>query len=246
MPEVLTAGPLYLKRERSHAFLAAVPAQGGSPGERSPIPGLRRRIAFQGRPFRGLRIQRDVRRTSLSHAQANISTEEVAPPAEARLPGADEHAGRTGRPPSAAPEGPPSPGRRRLSQGKPRYVLPRAKRLTGKGDFARVMDEGRSRSDPLVILRFLANGTGHPRLGFTASRGIGTIVRRNRAKRLLREAARHMPLQGGWDLVFIARTGAADARLQDVWASVEDVLRRTPAWAGPPPPQQERNIGIGP
>jgi len=105
------------------------------------------------------------------------------------------------------------------------------------------MDEGRSRSHPLLVLRFLDNGLGYPRLGFTASRGIGSSPRRNRAKRLLREAARRMPIQGGWDIIFIARAALASAHFQDVWTAVEETLKRTPAWADPSAPDQERNNG---
>jgi ribonuclease P protein component len=53
---------------------------------------------------------------------------------------------------------------------------------------------------------------GDPRIGvgFTATKKIGGAVVRNRAKRRLREAARHLvPLLGrpGWDYVLVARLG---------------------------------------
>lgn len=59
------------------------------------------------------------------------------------------------------------------------------------------------------------------RAGFTATRKVGGAVVRNRAKRRLREAARHLlPVHGlaGVDYVFIARSGTATrpwARLLD-------------------------------
>ena len=59
------------------------------------------------------------------------------------------------------------------------------------------------------------------RIGFTATKRIGGAVTRNRAKRRLREAARHLaPLhvEPGCDYVFIARAGTVArpwARLLD-------------------------------
>lgn len=49
------------------------------------------------------------------------------------------------------------------------------------------------------------------RVGFTCSRKVGNAVIRNRAKRRLREIARHLlPIEGhpGWDYVLIGRPGS--------------------------------------
>ena len=104
--------------------------------------------------------------------------------------------------------------------------LPRELRLRHRADFARVAEEGKGRANGLVVLRFAPNTLSIPRSGFSVSKRVGTAVRRNRVKRLLREAVRNAPLKGGYDLVFIARLQSAEANYRDIKSAVEDVLRR--------------------
>jgi ribonuclease P protein component len=61
-----------------------------------------------------------------------------------------------------------------------------------------------------------------------AGKSVGTAVARNRAKRLLREAARLSApeVAPGWDLVLIARAPLADEKLQQAQAAVHSLLRR--------------------
>ncbi len=55
-----------------------------------------------------------------------------------------------------------------------------------------------------------------PRLAVVASRKVGSAVARNRAKRLMREAARQLKWKQGTDLVVIARKECAGSNAQDV------------------------------
>ncbi|HKO24830.1 MAG TPA: ribonuclease P protein component [Chloroflexota bacterium] len=107
-------------------------------------------------------------------------------------------------------------------------MLPRAHRLTKRGDFARVRHHGRSRAHPLLILVVAPNGGETTRVGLVVGKRIGTAVVRNRVKRLLREAARARLscLPAGYDIVLIARQEAAGARLGDITGALDVLLQR--------------------
>jgi ribonuclease P protein component len=101
-------------------------------------------------------------------------------------------------------------------------------RLTGQVDFQRVRRTGTSYSHPLFILVVSASELPAVRLGVGASRSMGTAVRRNRAKRRLREAFRPlMPdLPGGWDLVVVARPALLEADWSALQAAARLLVKR--------------------
>jgi ribonuclease P protein component len=112
--------------------------------------------------------------------------------------------------------------------------LPRELRLRRHADFVRIAEQGKGRSNSLVVLRFAPNALSAPRYGFSVSKRIGSSVRRNRVKRLLREAVRKVGPRTGHDMVFIARPDAATASYETVEAAVADVLRRAGLFAQAP------------
>jgi ribonuclease P protein component len=88
-----------------------------------------------------------------------------------------------------------------------RHTFPRSHRLSGKNAFARVFDEKvRESRGPLTAYAW-PNGLPHPRLGISIGRRVGIAPRRNRIKRLLREAFRmhQHDLPVGYDLVITVR-----------------------------------------
>ena len=107
--------------------------------------------------------------------------------------------------------------------------MERRYRLTGKADFQRVRRTGTSYSHPLFVAVVCANDLAGARIGVSASRSLGGAVRRNRAKRRLREAFRPFmaDVPGGWDLLVIARPALLEADWPDVQAAVRNVLRRS-------------------
>lgn len=110
--------------------------------------------------------------------------------------------------------------------------MKRQQRLRDKVRFRQVRQEGRSWAHPLLVLCALPNDLPHSRFGFTASRRVGKATARNRARRLMREAARlHLQdIEAGWDVVFIARAAIAEASFQEVAVACTRVLQRARLW----------------
>lgn len=94
-------------------------------------------------------------------------------------------------------------------------------RLRRSVDFRRVQGQGRRRTSPHLVVVWHPR-PGAARYGLAVSRKVGNAVARNRVKRWLREAIRRQSAGlTGWDVVFIARQGAAEAGWQALSAEVD-------------------------
>jgi ribonuclease P protein component len=85
--------------------------------------------------------------------------------------------------------------------------LPRARRLRSGRDFKRVFTRGRRAHGRALVVVGLRREPGEFRVGLSVSKDNGPAVRRNKIKRLLREAFRleRAGLPGGFDLVLIPK-----------------------------------------
>jgi ribonuclease P protein component len=101
-------------------------------------------------------------------------------------------------------------------------------RLRHPEDFRRVWSDGRSWVHPLFILWGMPNTLGTTRVGITASRKVGNAVIRNRARRLLRESARHLYRNtvAGWDIVLVARSALPNTMQPQVESALRSTLDR--------------------
>ena len=93
----------------------------------------------------------------------------------------------------------------------PSFRAPRALRLRRREDISAVFDAGRRITDAAVTLVGRHRGDAGPvRLGVAVAKRHGNAVRRNRLKRLCREAGRlaRPMMADGWDLMILPRAGA--------------------------------------
>jgi ribonuclease P protein component len=100
------------------------------------------------------------------------------------------------------------------------FRFPRAERLKKRADIREVFRKGQGVTCSGAKLFVLSNGLSHNRIAFTFSRKFGTAVERNRARRLGREAYRHIgyALRPGHDVVLLVYPGkdTLAARMEQV------------------------------
>jgi ribonuclease P protein component len=106
--------------------------------------------------------------------------------------------------------------------------FPKASRLLRRPHFSRVFETGLRVQGRFLTILLIPNDTGRPRLGIVASRKLGNAVKRNRAKRLIREAFRrsNSPAGRGLDVVVIPRREIFDAAYSNLEQDFRGALRR--------------------
>ena len=106
--------------------------------------------------------------------------------------------------------------------------------LRKKADFDSIYKKGKSVGDRFVVLFCRPNGLSYNRTGFLASKKVGNSVKRNRARRLMKESYRHLVAQGfipdgpqHYDFVIIARSTISGRKCAEVEKSLQSAFRRT-------------------
>lgn len=101
-------------------------------------------------------------------------------------------------------------------------------RLRRSEDFARLREQGATWANSYAVLSAAPNHLPHNRYGIITTKKLGVAVARNRAKRRLREAIRHLhpTLKPGHDVVFIVRRRVLTGDYEDLLEAVRSLLRR--------------------
>jgi ribonuclease P protein component len=110
----------------------------------------------------------------------------------------------------------------------------RAERLRRTKDIEIVREEGALLVDPHFTIRSRPNGLGLIRVAVASPRALGTAVKRNRARRRVREAIRSLLRErrdaAGTDLLVVARAPSLAAAPDDLRGAL---ARRLGAILGP-------------
>lgn len=102
--------------------------------------------------------------------------------------------------------------------------------LRKKADFQSIYNRGKSVGDRFVVLFYRPNGLVYNRTGFLASKKVGNSVKRNRARRLMKESYRHLegklPQHVHYDFIIIARNTISGKKCAEVEKSLLSAMKR--------------------
>lgn len=111
-------------------------------------------------------------------------------------------------------------------------------------DFKRLYYRGKAFVDPAFVMYVAKGRNKTTRLGITAGKKIGTAVRRNRAKRLIRAAFSSVAdrIVPGYDFVFVVRSRILDKKSHIIANSIENQLKAAGVWNGIPAIEQGADL----
>lgn len=108
------------------------------------------------------------------------------------------------------------------------FAFPRTSRLRLKREFEAVFDAGRKAATRDLVAWHSEKPDGEKKLGLMVSKKTGGAVKRNRLKRLLREAFRldKRELKEGTRLIIYPKAGCALGNLAQARKALDEVRRR--------------------
>lgn len=104
-------------------------------------------------------------------------------------------------------------------------------------EFQRAYTRGKYFVSPLLVCYVVKNRKDKLRVGITTSKKTGNAVKRNRSRRVIREAFRPLAerLPAGYDLVFVARAKTPFSKSQELRRIMEQQFRTAGILAGGKP-----------
>lgn len=99
-------------------------------------------------------------------------------------------------------------------------------RIRHRVEFQRIYDNGLRVNSRYSTVFFLPNARSAARLGIAATRKLGGAVRRNKAKRLIREVFRRNKIVMGFDVVVVPKRELIDASLSVLEADYRTLVER--------------------
>lgn len=114
---------------------------------------------------------------------------------------------------------------------RPSPRLGPAERVRSRNDFAALFRGGRRGGDKVVRVIVAPNGLGHPRVASAVPRRYGSAVRRNRLRRLYKEAFRHEKerLPAGYDILCSPPRGSEVPTLPVLRGALVEVVTKAVA-----------------
>jgi len=101
-----------------------------------------------------------------------------------------------------------------------------AERIRRRAEFKQVYERGIRVHSRYSTVFLLPNERGIGRLGIAATKKLGGAVKRNRAKRLIREIFRRNKIASGFDIVVIPKRELLDASLTVLEADYRTLIER--------------------
>ena len=111
----------------------------------------------------------------------------------------------------------------------PAFIMRKTEKIRENYIFRRLYRRGKSLVSPCIVLYYQKiKGRSLNRLGITATKKVGKAHRRNRARRVILESYRLLEerVGEGYDFVIVARSRAANVKMQAVKNELEGLLSK--------------------
>lgn len=110
-------------------------------------------------------------------------------------------------------------------------------------EYRRIYRRGKSFVNPAVVIYILKNKKKINRIGITTSRKIGNAVKRNRDRRIIREAYRQLEgeIALGYDIIFVARGKTNSLKTQELLRAVRGIFVSAKLIEKKNPQEKEQN-----